>query len=90
MFVPDAHVGDVTGGLAGKRAQINGTDTLGSGELVIRALAPLAEVADYQTELKSMTGGKGRYAIEFSHYDAVPAQVQKKLVDAYKPKIDDD
>ena len=90
VFVPGAHVGDVTGGLAGKRAQISGTDTLGSGELVIRALAPLAEVADYQTELKSMTGGKGRYAIEFSHYDAVPAQVQKKLMEAYKPKVEED
>ncbi|MBN8884577.1 MAG: elongation factor G [Rudaea sp.] len=90
VFVPDAHVGDVTGGLAGKRAQINGTDALGAGELVIRAQAPLAEVADYQTELKSMTGGKGRYAIEFSHYDAVPLQVQKKLVEAYKPKHDDE
>ncbi|MBS0515091.1 MAG: elongation factor G [Proteobacteria bacterium] len=90
VFVPDAHVGDVTGGLAGKRAQISGTDTLGSGELVIRALAPLAEVADYQTELKSMTGGKGRYAIEFSHYDPVPAQVQKKLIEAYKPKVEED
>jgi len=90
VFVPGAHVGDVTGGLAGKRAQISGTDTLASGELVIRALAPLAEVADYQTELKSMTGGKGRYAIEFSHYDAVPAQVQKKLMEAYKPKVEED
>ena len=90
VFVPGAHVGDVTGGLAGKRAQISGTDTLASGELVIRAQAPLAEVADYQTELKSMTGGKGRYAIEFSHYDAVPAQVQKKLMEAYKPKVEED
>jgi elongation factor G len=90
VFVPDAHVGDVTGGLAGKRAQIHGTDSLRSGELVIRAQAPLAEVADYQTELKSMTGGKGRYAIEFSHYDAVPAQIQKKLVEAYKPKVEED
>ena len=62
----------------------------GLGELVIRAQAPLAEVADYQTELKSMTGGKGRYAIEFSHYDAVPAQIQKKLVEAYKPKVEED
>jgi len=90
VFVPGAHVGDVTGGLAGKRDQISGTDTLASGELVIRAQAPLAEVADYQTELKSMTGGKGRYAIEFSHYDAVPAQVQKKLMEAYKPKVEED
>jgi elongation factor G len=51
---------------------------------------PLAEVTDYQTELKAMTGGQGRYAIEFSHYDPVPAQVQKQLVDAYKPKVEEE
>ena len=51
---------------------------------------PLAEVTDYQTELKAMTGGQGRYAIEFSHYDPVPAQVQKQLSDAYKPKVEED
>jgi elongation factor G len=51
---------------------------------------PLAEVTDYQTELKAMTGGQGRYAIEFSHYDAVPAQVQKQLAEAYKPKVEEE
>jgi hypothetical protein len=79
-------MGDVTGGLAGKRARISGTDSLRGGEIIIKAQVPLAEVSDYQTELKAMTGGQGRYAIEFSHYEPVPPQVQKQLTDAYKPK----
>jgi elongation factor G len=37
-----------------------------------------------------MTGGQGRYAIEFSHYDAVPPQVQKQLMEAYKPRVEED
>ena len=60
------------------------------GELVIKAQVPLAEVADYQTELKAMTGGRGRYTIEFSHYDPVPANVQRQLIDAYKPRAEED
>jgi len=90
VFVPDAHMGDVTGGLASKRARIQGTDSMRSGEIIIKAQVPLAEVTDYQTELKAMTGGQGRYAIEFSHYEAVPPQVQKQLVDAYKPRVEED
>ncbi|MEP6482987.1 MAG: elongation factor G [Rudaea sp.] len=90
VFVPEAHMGDVTGGLAGKRARINGTDSLRGGELVIKAQVPLAEVTDYQTELKAMTGGKGRYAIEFSHYDPAPPQVQKQLSEAYRPHVEED
>lgn len=84
--VPDRHVGDITGSLAGKRARIHGTDTQDGDELLIKAQVPLAEIADYQTELRSLTAGKGRYAIEFSHYEAVPPTVQRRLVDAYRPR----
>jgi elongation factor G len=90
VFVPDNHMGDVTGGLASKRARISGTDSALGNEIIIRAQVPLAEVTDSQTELKSMTGGRGRYAIEFSHYEPVPPQVQKHLVDAYKPRPEED
>jgi elongation factor G len=90
VFVPNAHMGDVTGGLSSKRARINGTDSLRGGEIIIKAQVPLAEVADYQTELKAMTGGQGRYAIEFSHYEPVPSPVQKQLTDAYKPRVEED
>ncbi|HEX7130787.1 MAG TPA: elongation factor G [Rhodanobacteraceae bacterium] len=88
--VPEQYMGDVTGGLASKRARINGTDSLRGGELVIKAQVPLAEVVDYQTELRAITGGRGRYAIELSHYDPVPAQVQKQLAEAYKPRVEED
>jgi elongation factor G len=90
VYVPNAHMGDVTGGLSSKRARINGTDSLRGGEIIIKAQVPLAEVADYQTELKAMTGGQGRYAIEFSHYEPVPAPVQKQLTEAYKPRPEED
>jgi elongation factor G len=88
--VPERYMGDVTGALAGKRARINGTDSLRGGVLVIKAQAPLAEVVDYQTELRAQTGGEGRFAMELSHYDPVPAQIQKQLIDAYRPKPDED
>src|SRR5690606_24133469 len=90
VAVPESHVGDVTGGLAAKRARINGTDALRGGELVIKAQIPLSEVTDYSNELKSMTGGQGRYTLEFSHYEPVPPNVQKQLVEAYKPRHEDD
>ena len=74
VSVPEQHMGDVTGGLSSKRARINGTDSLRGGELVIKAQVPLAEVGDYSNELKALTGGQGRYSIEFSHYDTVPRE----------------
>ncbi len=87
---PEPHVGDVTGGLAAKRARILGTDTLRGGETVIKAQVPLAELADYATELKSMTGGQGRYAMDLSHYEPAPPPVQKQLAAAWKPRAEDD
>lgn len=89
VSVPEAQVGDVTGGLSSKRARINGTDTL-RGEIVVKAQVPLAELDGYAAELKSMTAGQGRYALDFSHYEPVPPNQQQKLVDSYKPRHEDD
>ncbi len=89
VVVPEAQVGDITGSLAGKRARINGTDTV-RGEIVVKAQVPLAELEGYAAELKSMTAGQGRYSLDFSHYEPVPPGVQQKLVDAYKPRHDDE
>ena len=52
--------------------------------LVIKGQAPLAELESYGTNLKAITGGEGSYAIEFSHYEAVPGNVQKQLADKHK------
>ena len=88
--VPDQYMGDVTGRLSSKRARINGTDSARTGELVIKAQVPLAEIGDYSNELKALTGGQGRYSIEFSHYEAVPGQVQRQLVEAFKPRVEEE
>lgn len=90
VAIPELNVGDVTGGLASKRARIMGTDAKRGGELVIKAQAPLAELTDYPTELKAMTGGRGRYSLDLSHYEPVPPPVQRQLSEAWKPKLDED
>ncbi|TWI00278.1 elongation factor G [Luteimonas cucumeris] len=87
---PEQHMGDISGGLASKRARINGTDSVRGGEIVVKAQVPLSELEGYAAELKSITAGRGRYSLDFSHYEPVPAQVQQKLVEAYKPKHEED
>ena len=90
VTAPEAHMGDITGGLASKRARINGTDSARDGEVLIRAQVPLSELRDYATELKGATAGRGRYDLEFSHYEPVPGAVQKQLIEAYKPRHDEE
>ena len=81
---------DISGGLSTKRARISGTDSARGGEIVVKAQVPMSELEGYAAELKSITAGRGRYALDFSHYEPVPAQVQQKLVDAYKPHHEED
>ncbi len=90
VSAPEQHMGDITGQLAGKRARINGTDAGRGGEIVVKAQVPLSELTDYAAELKGATGGRGRYDLEFSHYEPVPPNVQKQLAEAYKPRHEDD
>ena len=90
VTAPESHMGDITGGLASKRARINGTDSTRDGDILIKAQVPLSELKDYAAELKGATAGRGRYDLEFSHYEPVPAPVQKQLVEAYKPHHDED
>lgn len=87
---PEQHMGDISGGLASKRARINGTDSARGGEIVVKAQVPLSELEGYAAELKSVTAGRGRYSLDFSHYEPVPAQMQQKLVEAYRPKHEED
>lgn len=90
VSAPEQHMGDITGGLASKRARINGTDAARNGEIIIKAQVPLSELTNYATELKGATAGRGRYDIDFSHYEPVPGNVQKQLVDSYRPHADED
>lgn len=90
VAAPEQHMGDISGGLAAMRARINGTDSARGGEIVVKAQVPLSELDGYAAELKSVTAGRGRYSLDFSHYEPVPNQVQKRLVEAYKPRHEDD
>ena len=90
VTVPEDHMGTITGDLSGKRGRIQGTDILPGGMAVVKAQAPLAEVMQYQSQLKSVTGGQGRFAMELSHYEPVPPQVQQQIIEQYKPKVEED
>ncbi|MAE63414.1 MAG: elongation factor G [Phycisphaeraceae bacterium] len=90
VTVPNQHMGDITGDLSGKRGRIQGTDMIGGDMAVVKAIVPLAEVSQYQSQLKSVTGGQGSFAMEFSHYDPMPPNIQQQIAAQYKPKQEDD
>jgi elongation factor G len=83
--VPSASIGDVTSDLATRRARISGQDSLAGHRAQINALVPLAELQDYLSRLKAITGGEGTYTMDLSHYDPVPPRRQQELVSAFKP-----
>jgi elongation factor G len=72
-------MGDITGDLNSRRGRIQGMDSIGDMQ-IIRAKIPLAEIASYSTELRSMTGGEASYTLSFSHYDVVPGNVESQVV----------
>ena len=84
VTVPSDNVGDITGDLASRRGRPQGQESLPGGMAVIKAVVPLAELADYNSRLSSITGGQGSYAMEFSHYEPVPGNLQQQIVDAHK------
>jgi elongation factor G len=85
IVVPAKCVGDITGDLAARRGMISGTLTQPDDRVEITAEVPLDELGNYQTTLKSVSGGEGNYRIDFSHYSPVPPAKQEELVDAYVP-----
>ena len=76
--------------LSGKRGQVTGTDSAGGDMAAIRGMAPLSELADYQTRLKSVTGGHGSFSIDFSHYAPVPPHTQAQLVSKHKQPVEEE
>jgi elongation factor G len=86
ITAPASAIGDITGDLATKRARISGSDTLPGQRATLQALVPLAEISEYQSRLKALTGGQGAYTMELSHYDPVPPRKQQELAAAWKPR----
>src|SRR6185436_440881 len=79
VIVPEEYMGDVLGNLAARRAAIEGMEPRANTQ-VIRSMVPLAEMFGYATELRSMTQGRGVYAMEFDHYQQLPANLAEEVV----------
>lgn len=79
ITVPDEFAGSIMGDLNSRRGRIQGMDNKG-GNTVVKAEVPMAEMLTYGVELTSMTQGRGSFAMEMSHYDIVPQQLQEKII----------
>jgi elongation factor G len=82
VTVPDSYLGSITGDLNSRRGRIMGMEAGAGGTQTIKVSVPQAEVAQYNTQLRSITGGQGTYTMAFSHYEAVPSHVQQQIIDA--------
>jgi elongation factor G len=83
VHTPSDYAGDLMGDLNSRRGRISGMDTRGHATL-IRATVPMAEMLTYEQTLTSLTGGRGAYHMEFSHYDEVPSHLHGKIIAASK------
>ena len=90
VTIPAENVGDITGDLASKRGRVQGQDMLAGNFIVIKAQVPLSEVTQYNSQLKSVTGGRGSYSMTLSHYELVPPNVQQQIIAQYTKKKEED
>jgi elongation factor G len=79
MTVPDDCVGDVIGDLNSRRGRPQGMEPAG-GMTEVKAEVPMGEILSYAPDLRSITGGRGDYALEFVRYEEVPAHLAEKIV----------
>ena len=83
VIVPDEYMGDIMGDMNSRRGKIIGVEGRGNNQ-VVKAAVPMAEVLRYAPDLRSMTGGRGTFTMEFDHYEEVPSQIAEKIVEAAK------
>jgi elongation factor G len=84
VTVPAEYQGDVMGDLNARRGRVQGTEAAGNGEQTVTALVPTSEILRYAIDLRSMTGGRGRFTAAHDHYEPLPAH----LVDRVKARAD--
>jgi elongation factor G len=85
IAAPASAMGDITGDLASRRGQVNGTEAQLGGAMIVRGQAPAAELIGYAMRLNAMTSGEGHYTLAFSHYEPAPTSVQNALRTQHKP-----
>ncbi len=84
VSIPSQYMGDIAGDLSVKRGRVNETEVL-NDMCVIRATAPLSELQNYATDLKSITAGSGAFTLTYSHDEPAPPTVQHQIVASYQP-----
>ena len=80
IYAPQEYAGALTGDLSSRRGRLQGMDIKHDIQ-IIKAQVPMAEMVTYSPVLTSMTGGRGSYSMQFSHYDEVPAQIAQKIIE---------
>ena len=80
VIVPEEFVGDIMGDMNSRRGKIMGVEAKG-GNQIVKAVTPMAEMLKYAPDLRSMTGGRGTFTMEFSHYEEVPAHIAQKVIE---------
>jgi len=83
VLVPEENMGDVIGDLNARRGKILGMESEGRLQK-IKALVPLAEMYKYSSTLRSITKGRGTFTMKFSHYDEVPKEIERKIIQEAK------
>jgi elongation factor G len=83
VTVPEQYMGDVIGDLNSKRARVLGMEQT-RGLAIVSAMAPLAEVQRYSTDLRSITQGRGTFTTAFDHYEEVPGHIAQDIIDKTK------
>ena len=90
VTVPESYMGDIIGDLNGKRGRILGMEPIGGGLGMVRAMAPMSEMFRYAIDLRSITQGRGSFAMEFDHYAEVPQRQAEAIIEAYKKEKQED
>lgn len=87
VVVPDAHMGDVMSDMNSRRGRVQGTESE-RGNTVVNAQVPLAEMMRYTTQLRSITGGRGYFTMEFDHYETVPPHLSGPIIEAHRKELE--
>ncbi|MCI5614670.1 MAG: elongation factor G [Clostridia bacterium] len=80
VYIPDSYMGDIIGDLNKRRGRVMGMNPAEDGLQLVEAEVPMSEVADYAITLRSMTQGRGSFSVKFERYEAVPPEVQEKII----------
>lgn len=90
ITAPEENVGDIYSDMSSRGGRVLGSDAIGGGLHSIQCEVPLRSVGHYSRTLSSVTAGQGSYTLQFSHYETVPGDVQRSLMDAAKKSVEEE